>query len=82
MVEFVNNQTAYLTAAASSAKALQAQIQDLALELGSSNSTQFPRKNSNSNNVPVNDILKVRRFHDKSFTISVNLILLPVQSHN
>jgi len=58
MVEFVNNQTAYLTAAASSAKALQAQIQDLALELGSSNSTQFPRKNSNSNNVPVNDILK------------------------
>ena len=67
MVEFVNNQTAYLTAAASSAKALQAQIQDLALELGSSNSTQFPRKNSNSNNVPVNDILKVRAIENPCF---------------
>lgn len=60
IVEFVNHQTTYLTAAAESAKALQAQVSDLAGELGQSGSTQFPRRNSNSNNVPVNDILKVR----------------------
>ena len=60
IVEFVNHQTVYLTAAAESAKALQAQVADLAGELGQgSGSTQFPRRNSNSNNVPVNDILKV-----------------------
>jgi len=59
IVEFVNHQTVYLTAAAESAKALQAQVADLAGELGQgSGSTQFPRRNSNSNNVPVNDILK------------------------
>lgn len=58
IVEFVNHQTTYLTAAAESAKALQAQVSDLAGELGQSGSTQFPRRNSNSNNVPVNDILK------------------------
>lgn len=58
IVEFVNHQTAYLTAAADSAKALQAQVADLA-GVDQSSSSQFPRRNSNStNNVPVNDILK------------------------
>jgi len=59
IMEFVNHQTAYLVSAADSAKALQSQVQDLAGELAQSGSaSQFPRRNSNSNNVPVNDILK------------------------
>ena len=63
-MEFVNHQTAYLVSAADSAKALQSQVQDLAGELAQSGSaSQFPRRNSNSNNVPVNDILKVNYSH-------------------
>jgi len=59
IMEFVNHQTVYLVSAADSAKALQSQVQDLAGELAQSGSaSQFPRRNSNSNNVPVNDILK------------------------
>ena len=58
--DFVNNQTTYLTTIASASKALQTQVADLAGDLVSpGQNNQFPRKNSNSNNVPVTDILKV-----------------------
>lgn len=59
LVDFVNNQTTYLTTIASASKALQTQVNDLAGDLVSpGQNNQFPRKNSNSNNVPVTDILK------------------------
>ena len=54
--EFVDAQTNFFMSAAAHAQQLQSLIQDTA---DISTSSSFPRRNSNANNVPVADILKV-----------------------
>lgn len=56
--EFVDAQTTYFCAVAAHAQQLQSIVREKGGDL--SNSSSFPRRNSNTNNVPVADILKVR----------------------